>query len=99
LPKKMIVGNQSWPRHSARRSSTQLSGLCCGLNRSGLVSRDPRIERQAAIKLLPSALAADRQAQVRFRREAMAAAVPDHLYICKILEIGEEGEAVFLVTA
>jgi serine/threonine-protein kinase len=60
-------------------------------------ARDPRLDRQVAIKLLPSALAADRQAQERLRREAMAAAALDHPYICKIFEIGEEGDAVFLV--
>ncbi len=60
-------------------------------------ARDPRLDRQVAIKLLPPALAADRQAQERLRREAMAAAALDHPYICKILEIGEEGDAVFLV--
>jgi TolB-like protein/tRNA A-37 threonylcarbamoyl transferase component Bud32 len=60
-------------------------------------ARDPRLDRQVAIKLLPSALAADRQAQERLRREAMAAAALDHPYICKIFEIGEHGDAVFLV--
>jgi len=60
-------------------------------------ARDPRLDRQVAIKLLPTALAADRQAQDRLRREAMAAAALDHPYICKIFEIGEEGNAVFLV--
>ena len=60
-------------------------------------ARDPRLDRQVAIKLLPSALAADRQAQERLRREAMAAAALDHPYICKIFEISEEGDAVFLV--
>lgn len=60
-------------------------------------ARDPRLDRQVAIKLLPPALAADPQAQERLRREAMAAAALDHPYICKIFEIGEEGDAVFLV--
>jgi serine/threonine protein kinase len=60
-------------------------------------ARDPRLDRQVAIKLLPLTLAADRQAQERLRREAMAAAALDHPYICKIFEIGEEGDAVFLV--
>jgi serine/threonine-protein kinase len=60
-------------------------------------ARDQRLDRQVAIKVLPSALAADRQAQERLRREAMSAAALDHPYICKIFEIGEEGDAVFLV--
>ena len=60
-------------------------------------ARDPRLDRQVAIKLLPPALAADRQAQERLRREARAVAALDHPYICKIFEVGEERDAVFLV--
>ena len=62
-------------------------------------ARDPRLDRQVAIKLLPSALAADRQAQERLRREAMAAAALDHPYICKIFEIGQEGDAVYRLSS
>jgi serine/threonine protein kinase len=60
-------------------------------------ARDPRLDRHVAIKVLPAAVATDRQARERLRLEAMAAAALDHPYICKIFEIGEEGDAVFLV--
>jgi len=60
-------------------------------------ARDPRLDRQVAIKLLPSSLAADPAARERLRREAMAAAGLDHPYICKVYEIGEDGETRFLV--
>ena len=60
-------------------------------------ARDPRLERQVAIKLLPAAMTADRQARERLRREAMAVAALDHPYICKIFEIGEDGDDLFLV--
>ena len=60
-------------------------------------ARDPRLERQVAIKLLPEETAADPQARERLRREAMAVAAIDHPYICKIFEIGEHGHALFLV--
>ncbi len=60
-------------------------------------ARDPRLDRQVAIKLLPTAMAADRDARERLRREAMAVAALDHPYICKIFEIGEDGDALFLV--
>ena len=60
-------------------------------------ARDPRLNRQVAIKLLPSELAADPHARERLRREAMAVAAIDHPYICKIFEIGEDGDALFLV--
>jgi len=60
-------------------------------------ARDPRLDRQVAIKLLPAAMAADLHARERLRREAMAVAALDHPYICKIFEIGEDGDALFLV--
>ena len=60
-------------------------------------ARDPRLDRQVAIKLLPTALAADSHARERLRREAMAVAALDHPYICKLFEIGEDGDALFLV--
>jgi len=60
-------------------------------------ARDPRLDRQVAIKLLPAAMAADPHARERLRREAMAVAALDHPYICKIFEIGEDGDALFLV--
>ena len=60
-------------------------------------ARDPRLDRQVAIKLLPADMAADPRARERLRREAMAVAALDHPYICKIFEIGEDGDALFLV--
>lgn len=60
-------------------------------------ARDPRLDRQVAIKVLSPEMAADPLARERFRREAKAAAALDHPYICKIFEIGEEAEALFLV--
>jgi len=61
------------------------------------LARDPRLDRQVAIKLLPRELAADPHSRERLRREAMAVAAIDHPYICKIFEIGEYGDALFLV--
>ncbi len=60
-------------------------------------ARDPRLDRQVAIKLLPAEMAADPHARERLRSEAMAAAALDHPYICKIFEIGEHEDALFLV--
>ena len=60
-------------------------------------ARDPRLDRQVAIKILSTALAADSHARERLRREAMAVAALDHPYICKLFEIGEDGDALFLV--
>ena len=65
----------------------------------GVVYRalDPRLERQVAIKLLPEETARNPQSRERLRREAMAVAAIDHPYMCKIFEIGEHGDALFLV--
>ena len=72
---------------------------CIGRGGMGLVyrARDPRLDRQVAIKLLLPDMADDPQARERLRREALAAAALDHPFICKIFEIGEDGEALFLV--
>ena len=60
-------------------------------------ARDPRLNRQVAIKLLPPEMATDQPARERLRHEAMAAAALDHPYICKVFEIGEHDGALFLV--
>jgi len=60
-------------------------------------ARDPRLDRQVAIKRLTGEFAADPHSRERLRREAMAVAALDHPYICKIFEIGEDGDDVFLV--
>ena len=60
-------------------------------------ARDPRLDRQVAIKLLPLSSTDDPGARERLRFEAMAAAALDHPYICKVFEIGEHEGAVFLV--
>jgi len=61
------------------------------------VAHDPRLDRRVAIKLLPAETAADPRSRERLRREAMAVAALDHPYICKIFEISEHGDALFLV--
>jgi eukaryotic-like serine/threonine-protein kinase len=59
-------------------------------------ARDPRLDRQIAIKLLRPDMAADPRAHERLQREAKAAAALDHPYICKVFEIGEYGGTLFL---
>ena len=74
-----------------------LSALGAGGMGEVYLARDPRLDRQVAIKLLPAATAADQHSRERLRREAMAVAAIDHPYICKIFEISEHGEALCLV--
>jgi hypothetical protein len=61
------------------------------------LARDTTLERDVAIKVLPEALSADPIARERFRREALAAAGLDHPFICKVFEIGDADNRLFIV--
>ena len=53
------------------------------------MARDPRLDRQVAIKVLPPDLTRDDAAKGRFLQEAKAASALDHPNICTIHEINE----------
>jgi tRNA A-37 threonylcarbamoyl transferase component Bud32/tetratricopeptide (TPR) repeat protein len=82
----------------ARLGSYEVTGLL-GAGGMGEVyrARDPRLNRDVALKVLPAALTADPAARERLRREAIAAAGLDHPFICKVFEIGEAGGRLFVV--
>ena len=68
---------------------TLLSKLGAGGMGEVHLARDPRLERDVAIKLLPQALRGDPQRRQRFLREARAVAKLSHPHITAIHDVGE----------
>src|SRR5687768_11864191 len=59
--------------------------------------RDTRLDRPVALKVLPSALAADPRFRQRFDREARVISRLNHPQICTVYDIGESQGVSFLV--
>jgi Tol biopolymer transport system component len=60
--------------------------------------RDPRLGRDVAIKVLPSAFSADVDRLHRFEQEARAAAALNHPNILAVYDIGRYADAPFIVS-
>lgn len=60
-------------------------------------ARDPRLDREVAIKVLPEGFASDPDRLARFEREAKAIAALSHPHILAIHEFGSEGQTLFAV--
>jgi serine/threonine-protein kinase len=61
-------------------------------------ARDPRLQREVAVKVLPPHLAGDPAALSRFEREARAVAALSHPNILSIFDFGNEGGVTYSVT-
>ena len=60
-------------------------------------ARDPKLDREVAIKLLPEQLGADANRLARFQREAQVLASLNHPNIAAIYELGDADGKAFLV--
>ncbi|MEO7103129.1 MAG: protein kinase [Gemmatimonadaceae bacterium] len=60
-------------------------------------ARDPRLDRDVAIKVLPAGLIEDDASRVRLRREAHALAKLSHPNIATLFDVGEENGISYLV--
>src|SRR5262245_30978874 len=60
-------------------------------------TRDARLGRDVAIKVLPAHVASDPQLRERFEREARAVAALNHPHICTLHDVGEQDGIDFLV--
>ena len=62
-------------------------------------ARDPKLQRDVAIKVLPDAVAKDAERLARFEREAQVLASLDHPHIGSIFRLVEAGHTHGLVLA
>jgi len=60
-------------------------------------ARDPKLEREVAIKILSEATATDAEFRARFLREARVVASLNHPNIAQIFAVEEQGSTMFLV--
>ena len=107
----IISPGAALPRHPSRRSSaraTTVIGQTLGsyqvvarLGEGGMGevyrARDTRLQREVAIKVLPSAFAADADRRARFEREAQTVATLSHPNIVGIFDTGVHDGQLFVV--
>jgi serine/threonine protein kinase len=60
-------------------------------------ARDPRLQREVAVKVLPTAFTSDPERRSRFEQEARAAGSLNHPNIVAVFDIGSENGALYIV--
>ena len=58
---------------------------------------DTRLDRTVAVKVLPAEISGDPDRRARFEREARTIASLNHPHICTLHDVGEHGDATYLV--
>ena len=61
-------------------------------------ARDPQLQREVAVKILPAAFQADPERRRRFEQEARAAGSLNHPNILAVHDVGVHGSATYIVT-
>src|SRR3990172_6110360 len=61
-------------------------------------ARDPRLERDVAVKVLPEHFVEETDSLTRFQTEARAVAALSHPNIVAVYDMGQEGDRLFVVT-
>src|SRR5579864_7215062 len=60
-------------------------------------ARDSRLERDVAIKVLPSTFSSDSKFRERFEREARSISSLNHPNICTLYDVGKQDDVDYLV--
>jgi eukaryotic-like serine/threonine-protein kinase len=60
-------------------------------------ARDTRLDREVAVKILPSHLSENADAKQRFEREARTISSLNHPHICTLYDVGQQDGVDFLV--
>ena len=68
---------------------TIIAKLGAGAMGDVFLAEDNRLERKAAVKILPAEMAADPERRQRFLTEAKAASALNHPHVCVVYDVGE----------
>jgi serine/threonine protein kinase/Tol biopolymer transport system component len=99
LAARALAGDEAQPGRGKRLGSYELIALL-GAGGMGEIWRatDPDLDRQVAIKILPSQYSHDPERVRRFEQEARAAGMLNHPNVLAIYAVGKQEGASYLVT-
>jgi len=95
---RLIVGSETQLVGRTIKHYKVLKHLGAGGMGEVYLAQDTRLNRQVALKLLPTHLTTDRERVRRFRQEALTVSALNHPGIFTVYEIEEEGDRPFIAT-